>query len=30
MFVKPDNKGVDRYIKGVTHWMPLPPPPLTH
>ncbi|PJJ59612.1 DUF551 domain-containing protein [Hymenobacter chitinivorans] len=28
MFVTPDPHGVDRYVKGVTHWMPLPAPPL--
>ncbi|MBC8081950.1 MAG: DUF551 domain-containing protein [Hymenobacter sp.] len=28
MFVAPDPNGVNRYIKGVTHWMPLPDPPL--
>ncbi|MCB2407849.1 DUF551 domain-containing protein [Hymenobacter lucidus] len=28
MFVMPDPHGVDRYVKGVTHWMPLPAPPL--
>ena len=27
MFVTPDIQGVDRYVKGVTHWMPLPEPP---
>ncbi|UOG76824.1 DUF551 domain-containing protein [Hymenobacter tibetensis] len=27
MFVAPDPNGVNRYIKGVTHWMPLPTPP---
>lgn len=27
MFVTPDARGIDRYVKGVTHWMPLPPPP---
>ncbi|WP_245124536.1 DUF551 domain-containing protein [Hymenobacter volaticus] len=27
MFVAPDRNGVNRYIKGVTHWMPLPEPP---
>ncbi|TGE29154.1 DUF551 domain-containing protein [Hymenobacter metallicola] len=27
MFVSPDPHGVDRYVKGVTHWMPLPSPP---
>ena len=29
MFVKPDHQGVDRYIKGVTHWMSLPEAPLS-
>ncbi|TGE24974.1 DUF551 domain-containing protein [Hymenobacter aquaticus] len=29
MFVMPDRNGVDRYVKGVTHWMPLPAPPET-
>jgi len=24
MFVMPDAQGVDRYVKGVTHWMRLP------
>ena len=28
MFVKPDHQGVDRYIKGVTHWMALPETPV--
>lgn len=27
MFVAPDRNGVNRYVKGVTHWMPLPEPP---
>ena len=27
MFVAPDPNGVNRYVKGVTHWMPLPEPP---
>ena len=27
MFVAPDRNGVNRYIKGVTHWMPLPESP---
>jgi hypothetical protein len=27
MFVTPDAHGVDRYVKGVTHWMTLPEPP---
>ncbi|WP_167852000.1 DUF551 domain-containing protein [Hymenobacter elongatus] len=27
MFVTPDPHGIDRYVKGVTHWMPLPAPP---
>ncbi|GAA3993967.1 hypothetical protein GCM10022408_00080 [Hymenobacter fastidiosus] len=26
-FIKPDSNGVERYVKGVTHWMPLPPAP---
>ncbi|MBC6989747.1 DUF551 domain-containing protein [Hymenobacter sp. BT491] len=28
MFVTPDRQGIDRYVKGVTHWMPLPDPPV--
>ena len=27
MFVAPDRNGVNRYIKGVTYWMPLPESP---
>lgn len=27
MFVTPDRNGVNRYVKGVTHWMQLPEPP---
>jgi|GEM_PF-4941965 len=26
-FIKPDANGIERYVKGVTHWQPLPAAP---